>query len=65
MEQAVRTRSQQNVRVRGNDGSGDVLSFLMQQELEVTDVLLIDKSLCVNCDNCEVALAKPTTVPRD
>ena len=33
MEQAVRTRSQQNVRMQGNDGSGDVLSFLMQQGL--------------------------------
>jgi CRP-like cAMP-binding protein/Fe-S-cluster-containing hydrogenase component 2/thioredoxin reductase len=59
MEQAVRTRSQQNVRMQGNDGSGDVLNFLMQQGLgEATDVLLIDKSLCVNCDNCEVACAE-------
>ncbi len=59
MEAEVRTRTQQNVRMRGADGSGDVLSFLMQQGLgEATDVLLIDKSLCVNCNNCEIACAE-------
>ena len=54
MEQAVRTRSQQNVRMQGNDGSGDVLSFLMQHSEQ--PCAAPRQSLCVNCDNCEVAV---------
>jgi len=39
--------------------TGNIISFLMQQGLgEATDVLLIDESLCVRCNNCEKACAE-------
>ena len=59
MQDEIRERTQQNVRLQSDAASGDILSFLMQQGLgEATDVLLIDKELCVGCDNCEVACAE-------
>ena len=39
--------------------SGSLISFLMRQGLgEATDVLLIDESLCIRCNNCEKACAE-------
>jgi Fe-S-cluster-containing hydrogenase component 2 len=36
-----------------------LMSFLMGEGLgEATDVLVIDESLCVGCDNCEIACAE-------
>ena len=39
--------------------SGNLISFLMSQGVgESSDVLLIDESLCIRCDNCEKACAE-------
>jgi cGMP-dependent protein kinase 2 len=39
--------------------AGNIIQFLVEQGIgEATDMLLIDESLCVACDNCEKACAE-------
>ena len=59
MQSTVKTRLRENLRMEAAPEAGDLISFLMQQGLgEATDVLLIDETLCIGCDNCEKACAE-------
>ena len=59
MRSTVKIRLAENLRMEAAPEAGDLISFLMQQGLgEATDVLLIDESLCIGCDNCEKACAE-------
>jgi Fe-S-cluster-containing hydrogenase component 2 len=59
LQKNVSKRLSENLRMEAQPESGDLISFLMQQGLgEATDVLLIDESLCIGCDNCETACAE-------
>jgi Fe-S-cluster-containing hydrogenase component 2 len=59
VQATVRKRLAENSRMTIQPRAGDLISFLMSQGLgEATDVLLIDETLCVGCDNCETACAE-------
>lgn len=59
IQSKIKERISQNLRMEAAPDAGDLISFLMQQGLgEATDVLLIDESLCIGCDNCEKACAE-------
>ena len=48
-----------NARMQVRPEVGSVMNFLMDEGLgEATNVLVIDESLCVGCDNCEKACAE-------
>ena len=58
METRFLDRLRMNAAMEAQPDPGNIIAFLMQQGLgEATDVLLIDESLCIRCNNCEKACA--------
>ncbi|MCP5424902.1 MAG: cyclic nucleotide-binding domain-containing protein [Gammaproteobacteria bacterium] len=60
LQKTARERAASGAKAQQSEREGgDVISFLVKQGLgEATDVLLIDETLCVHCDNCEKACAE-------
>ena len=58
METRFLERLRINAAMEAQPDPGNVIAFLLQQGVgEATDVLLIDESLCIRCNNCEKACA--------
>lgn len=59
LETTLLERVKHNVEREEQTGGSDIIRFLMGQGLgEGTDVLLIDETLCIQCNNCETACAE-------
>ena len=59
LQRDVSKRVVDNARMQVRPEAGSLMNFLMNEGLgEATNVLVIDESLCVGCDNCEKACAE-------
>jgi Fe-S-cluster-containing hydrogenase component 2 len=55
----LRALNPPSMKAKSNQKTGNLISFLMQNGIgQATDVLLIDESKCIRCDNCEKACAE-------
>lgn len=58
IQQETQNRLAKYPHMQAEPECGDMLSFLMNHGIgEATNVMIIDESLCVGCDNCETACA--------
>ena len=58
-EERLMSRLVENEEMAAQPDAGNVVQFLVEQGIgEASDMLLIDDSLCVGCDNCEKACAE-------
>lgn len=59
LEKTYRDRLVESERMLARPQAGSIIQFLVDQGVgEASDVLLIDDSLCIGCDNCEKACAE-------
>jgi Fe-S-cluster-containing hydrogenase component 2/thioredoxin reductase len=59
LQSAASNRVTDNARMQVRPEAGALMNFMMADGLgEATDVLIIDESLCIGCDNCEKACAE-------
>lgn len=59
LQKDVSKRVIDNARMQVRPEAGSLMNFLMHEGLgEATNVLVIDETLCVGCDNCEKACAE-------
>ncbi|MBM3505289.1 MAG: cyclic nucleotide-binding domain-containing protein [Alphaproteobacteria bacterium] len=59
VEQRLLTRLVEGETMKARPEAGNIIQFLVEQGVgEATDILLIDETLCVGCDNCEKACAE-------
>jgi Fe-S-cluster-containing hydrogenase component 2 len=59
LQRSVSQQVTDNARMAVRPETGSIMEFLMREGLgEATNVLIINQSLCVGCDNCETACAE-------
>ena len=59
LQASVSQRVTDNARMAVRPEAGKLMDFLMREGLgEATNVLIIDETLCIGCDNCEKACAE-------
>jgi Fe-S-cluster-containing hydrogenase component 2/thioredoxin reductase/CRP-like cAMP-binding protein len=59
LQRDVSKRTVDNARMQVRPEAGAMMNFLMREGLgEATNVLVIDETLCIGCDNCEKACAE-------